>query len=43
MYRITKLFVLVAALDVIYAHYIGKEVVYEEIRGKLKVEDIDIH
>ena len=42
MYRITKLFVVVAALDVIDAHYIGKEVVYEEIRGKLEVEDIDI-
>ena len=43
MYRITKLFVLVAALDVIYTHYIGKEVVYEEIRGKLELEGIHIH
>ena len=43
MYRTTKLFVLVAVLNLIYAHYIGKEVVYEEIRGKLKVKRMHIH
>ena len=43
MYRTTKLFVLVTALDLINTHYIGKEVVYEEIRGKLKVKGIHIH
>ena len=43
MYYITKLFALVAALDHICAHYIGKEVVYEEIRGKLELEGIHIH
>ena len=43
MYQPTKIFVLVAVLDLIYAHYIGKEVVYEEIRGKLKIKGIHIH
>ena len=43
MYRITRMLVLFAALDIIYAHYIGKEVVYEEIRGKLEVEGVHIH
>ena len=43
MYHTTKIFVLVAVLDLIYAHYIGKEVVYEEIRGKQVVEDIYVH
>ena len=43
MHHIIKLFVLVAALDLIYAHYIGKEVVYEEIRGKLELKGIHIH
>ena len=43
MYHITKIFALAAVLDLIYAHYIGKEVVYEEIRGKLVVKGIYVH
>ena len=43
MYHITKIFALVVVLDLTNAHYIGKEVVYEEIRGKLVVKGIYVH